>query len=139
VYGDGKTPVNEEYRTWSNAAGWGGMVTEVGKSNVYFSSKNLPGDQCMAVTFPDTGNAFFTSFTIYDTAGYLVEGNTHINSYTWDSADDGSTTIRFNCGEDAVNNITSSGAEFNYAVRNYGASQTVIDGDIKPVAPTPVN
>jgi hypothetical protein len=31
TYGDGVKPVNEEHRTWSNAAGWGGMVSEVGK------------------------------------------------------------------------------------------------------------
>lgn len=139
VYGDGMTSVNEEHRTWSNAAGWGGMVTEVGKSNVYVSSENLSGDQCMAVTFPDTGDAFFTSFTIYDTNGYLVEGNTHISSYTWESAADGSTTIHLNCDEGAVNNITSNGAEYNYTVRHYGASQAVIDGEIKPVVPTAVN
>lgn len=138
TYGDGVTPVNEEHRTWSNAAGWGGMATEVGRSNVYNSSKNLPGDKCLAVTFPDPGNKFFTSFTIYDKAGYLMEGNTHINSYTWKSNDDGSTTIHFNC-EGKLNNITSNGAEFNYIVRNYGASQDVIDGKINPVKPTQVN
>jgi len=137
TYGDGYTPVNEEHRTWSNAAGWGGMVAEVGVSNTYETSGNLPGDVCHAVTFPDTGNRFFTSFTIYDTDGYLVEGNSHINSYTWESDDDGSTTIHFNC-EGAVNNITSGGNEFNYIVRNYGASQAVIDKEINPINPRPV-
>jgi len=137
TYGDGFTPVNEEHRTWSNAAGWGGMVTEVGVSNVYATSENLPGDVCHAVAFPDTGDTFFTSFTIYDTDGYLVEGDSHINSYTWKSDEDGSTTIHFNC-EGAVNNITSGGNEFNYIVRNYGASQAVIDQEINPIIPTPV-
>ena len=138
TYGDGVTPVNEEHRTWSNAAGWGGMALEVGVSNYYTSSENLPGNVCMSVTFPDTGNKFFTSFTIYDTEGYLLEGNSHINSYTWESDDDGSTTIHFNCDDDKKNNITSSGAEFNYIVRSYGASQKIIDETINPVKPTPV-
>jgi hypothetical protein len=137
TYGDGKNPVNEEHRTWSNAAGWGGQVTEVGVSNVYTTSKNLPGDVCHSVTVPKTGNAFFTSFTIYDVDGYLMEGNTHINSYTWKAADDGSATIQFNC-EGAENNITSNGAEFNYIVRSYGASQDVIDGKINPINAMPV-
>lgn len=137
TYGDGITPVNEEHRTWSNAAGWGGMVTEIGVSNVYVTSENLPSDVCHAVTFPDTGDTFFTSFTIYDTDGYLVEGNSHINSYTWESDEDGTTTIHFNC-EGAVNNITSGGNEFNYIVRHYGASQAVIDKEIIPINPTPV-
>ncbi|MGY8769908.1 MAG: hypothetical protein ACKVH8_15935 [Pirellulales bacterium] len=134
VYGDGRKPVNEEHRTWSNAAGWGGMVTEVGKSNTYNSSKVLPGDQCLAVTFPDPKNKFFTSFTIYDTNGYLMEGNTHINSYTWKPNADGTITVHFNC-DGKKNNITSSGNEFNYIVRNYGASQPVIDKKINPVKP----
>lgn len=133
VYGDGKTAVNEKHRTWTNAAGWGGMVPEVGVSNYYTSSANLAGDVCMAVTFPETGNKFFTSFTIYDTEGYLMEGNSHINSYTWKSNEDASTTIHFNCGDDALNNISSNGNEFNYIVRSYGASQAIIDETINPI------
>lgn len=135
TYGDGTAPVNEEHRTWSNAAGWGGMPVMVGKSNVYTTSESLSGDTCLAVTFPDPGNAFFTSFTIYDPTGYLVEGNSHINSYTWKSDEDGATTIRFNC-DGMENSITSNGADFNYIVRNYGASQDVIDGKINPIEPS---
>ncbi len=134
TYGDGMTPVNEEHRTWSNAAGWGGMALEVGVSNYYTTSENLSGDVCHAVTFPETGNKFFTSFTIYDRDGYLMEGNSHINSYTWKSNDDGSTTIHFNC-EGKVNNISSNGSEFNYIVRSYGASQAISDEKINPIKP----
>jgi hypothetical protein len=134
TYGDGETPVNEEHRTWSNAAGWGGMKVEVGVANTYTTSENLPGDVCYAVTFPDPGNTFFTSFTIYDTNGYLMDGNSHISSYTWESEEDGSTTIHFNC-EGAANNITSGGNEYNYIVRSYGASQSVIDESINPIKP----
>jgi hypothetical protein len=137
VYGDGATPVNEEHRTWSNAAGWGGMKVEVSVSNTYTTSENLPGDVCYAVAFPDPGNTFFTSFTNYDVNGYLMDGNSHISSYTWDSDEDGSTTIHFNC-DGAVNNITSGGNEFNYIVRSYGASQAVIDEVINPIKPVPV-
>ena len=114
------------------------MKVEVGFANTYTTSDNLPGDVCYAVTFPDPGNTFFTSFTIYDVNGYLMEGNSHISSYTWDSEEDGSTTIHFNC-EGAVNNITSSGNEYNYIVRSYGASQAVIDETINPIKPVPVN
>jgi hypothetical protein len=35
----------------------------------------------------------------------------------------------------AVNNITSSGNEYNYIIRNYGASQAMIDEDINPIKP----
>ena len=138
TYGNGVTPVNEKHRTWSNAAGWGGMVVEEGKSNYYTTSKNLQGDACLAVTVPETGNKFFTSFTIYDTDGYLMEGNSHINSYTWKTNDDGTTTIHFNCGDDKLNNITSNGAEYNYIVRSYGASKKIIDEVINPIKPSAV-
>jgi len=37
------------------------------------------------------------------------------------------------------NNITSGGKEFNYIVRNYGASQAVIDKKINPVKPEPID
>lgn len=138
VYGDGKTPVNEEHRTWSNAAGWGGMATEVGRSNYYTTSENLPGDVCHAVTFPDPGNTYFTSFTVYDTNGYLMEGNSHVSSYTWKPNADGTITVHFNC-DGKVNDITSGGNEFNYIVRSYGASQKIIDEAINPVKPERVN
>ena len=108
------------------------MMVEVGVANTYTMSDNLPGDACYAVTFPEPGNTFFTSFTIYDVNGYLLEGNSHISSYAWESEEDGSITIHFNC-EGAVNNITSSGNKYNYIVRSYGASQAIVDESISPV------
>ena len=137
VYGDGSTPVNEEHRTWSNAAGWGGMKIEVDVANTYNTSETLAGDVPMQVTFKDPENKFFTSFTIYDLDGYLLEGNTHINSYTWKPNEDGTITVHFNA-EGKINNISSGGTEFNYIVRNYGVSQAALDKTINPVKPEPV-
>ena len=37
-----------------------------------------------------------------------------------------------------VNNMGSGGKEFNYIVRNHGASQAVIDKKINPIKPEPV-
>jgi len=105
--------------------------------NYYTTSENLSGDTCLAVTFQKTGNTFFTSFTIYDKDGNLMEGNSHINSYTWKSNEDKTMTIHFNCAG-IMNNITSNGNEFNYIVRSYGASQAIIDESINPIKPTPV-
>ena len=64
-----------------------------------------------------------------------MKGNSHINSYTWQSNKDGSTTIHFNCGDDKPNNITSNGAEFNYIVRSYGPGQAIIDETSNPIKP----
>ena len=137
VYGDGKISINEEHRTWSNAAGWGGIVIEENISNYYTTSKNLTSDTCYGVTFPETGNKFFTSFTLYDTEGYLLAGNSHINSYTWEPNKDGSTTIHFNCAG-KINNITANVKEFNYIVRSYGLSKKIMDEEINPVNAEPV-
>ena len=61
-----------------------------------------------------------------------MEGNSHINSYTWKSDADGSTTIHFNC-DGKQNDITSNGQTFNYIVRSYGVSQKIIDEEINPI------
>ncbi len=135
VFSDGKKSINEDHRRWSNAAGWGGMVTKVGESNFYTTSENLPGDKPMKVTFPNPGNKFFTSFTIYDVNGYLMDGkDQHISSYTWEPNKDETITIHFNA-EGKKNNISSGGKDFNYIVRNYGASQAVIEKKINPIKP----
>ncbi|MCA9425266.1 MAG: hypothetical protein KC994_09340 [Candidatus Omnitrophica bacterium] len=47
-------------------------------------------------------------------------------------------TIHFNCGEDALNNLSSGGQPFNYTIRNYGVSQAVLNGEWRPLKPTPV-
>ena len=52
-----------------------------------------------------------------------------INSYEWDRNSDGTVTISFNCGDEAVNNLTTDGQDFNYTVRNYGVTQRVVDDE----------
>jgi hypothetical protein len=121
----------------SHAAGWGGYPPELNKSNAYSSSKNIPGDKCYSISFEDPKNKFFTSFTLYDTDSYLMAGETQIKSSTWKPNSDGTVTLHFNCGKDAINNLTSGGKTFNYVLRNYGVSQKVLDGKFKPVAPKP--
>ena len=119
----------------SHAAGWGGMEPELHVSNTYPTSKNMSGSECRAITFQDPENRFFTSFTLYDENGYLMEGETHINSKMWETNDDGSITLHFNCGEDDVNNLSSNGKTFGYVIRNYGVSQMVLDGKFTPLNP----
>ena len=119
----------------SHAAGWGGMEPELHVSNTYPLSENMAGDVCRATTFEDPKNKFFTSFTLYDEDGYLMEGETHINSKMWKINSDGTITLHFNCGEDAINNLSSSGNIFGYAIRNYGVSQLVLDGRFNPLNP----
>ena len=75
---------------------------------------------------------------LYDADGFLMEGDSYISSYAWKADDDGTITLHFNCDGDVSNSLTSDGQAFSYTIRNYGASQTVVDGKFRPVAPTPV-
>lgn len=110
----------------SNAQGWGGMPIEVGVSNIYRNTKQFDGSQCQQTTFEEPDNKYFTSITLYDAAGYMLDTERFsINSYEWDKNSDGSVTISFGCGDDAPNNLETNGEDFNYTVRNYGASQDV--------------
>lgn len=138
TYAKGAGEADQHLLDLSHAAGWGGYPPELGVSNAYSSSAALPGDQCLAVRFDDPENTFFTSFTLYDVEGYLMPGDTHINSNMWDPNSDGTITLHFNCGDDAVNALSSGGQRFNYSVRNYGVSQVVLDGNFRPVAPQPI-
>jgi hypothetical protein len=123
----------------AHAAGWGGMAPELNVSNAYSISENMSGAECRRLSFTDPGNKFFTSFTIYDEDGYLMEGETHINSKMWEPNADGTITLHFNCGPDAINNLSSGGEPFGYAIRNYGVSQLVLDGKFKPLKLEVVN
>lgn len=139
TYATGPGKEDQHTLNLAHAAGWGGYPPELGVSNAYSNSKTIPGDECRAVTFKDPKNKFFTSFTLYDTDGYLMEGATHINSNMWKPNENGTITLHFNCGDDAINNLTSGGEPFNYAIRNYGVSQEVLDGKFQPLEPVAVS
>jgi hypothetical protein len=112
-----------------NAAGWGGASPVVLEGNKYVNSPFIDGDTCKTTTFEDPKNRFFTSVTAYDAEKYLIEGAVAINSYSWEANADGTVTISFNCGDDAINNIDTSayGKDFTITTRHYGATQEVID------------
>ena len=135
VYASGPGQVDQHQLDLSHAAGWGGMAKELGVTNAYQSSPTMSGDVCRAITFDEPGNKFFTSFTLYDADGYLMDGNTFIRSNEWVKNEDGTITLHFNCGDDVVNPLSSGGQPFNYIVRSYGVSQQVMDDTWKPVHP----
>lgn len=121
----------------SNAQGWGGMPVELGVSNIYRNTKQFDGDICQTVNFEEPDNKYFTSITLYDERGYMIDSSRFsINSYEWDKNVDGTVTINFNCGDDAINNLTTDGQDFNYSVRNYGATQRVADDEFGGRKPT---
>ena len=138
VYVGGKEhDENPVHIAQSNAQGWGGMPVELGVSNIYRNTKQIDGDVCQTVTFEEPDNKYFTSITLYEETGYMIDSSRFsINSYEWDKNSDGTVTVNFNCGDDAINNLTTDGQDFNYSVRNYGASQRVADDEFGGRQPT---
>ena len=123
----------------SNAQGWGGMPVELGVSNIYRNTRQFNGGACQAVSFEEPDNKYFTSITLYDEAGYMIDSaRFSINSYEWEKNRDGTVTINFNCGEDAINNLTTDGQDFNYTVRNYGVTRRVVNDEFGGRQPTTV-
>lgn len=134
IYTQKPGEADERKRLQSLAAGFGGMHDKI---NTYNSSASLQANVCQQVTFNDPKVGEFFSFTLYDRAGYLMAGKTSINSYTMKQNTDLTYTVSFNCGRDAINNLTSDkGQEFNYIVRTYDASPQVKSGEWNPVVPT---
>jgi len=115
-----------------NANGWGGSSPEVDIANKYTNSIILSSKKCLTTTFDDPESKYFTSITAYDKDRYLIEGVKNVNSHTWQKNDDGTITVSFNCGTDAINNIDTKGQDFSFTMRYYGVSQKVFDGKISP-------
>jgi len=122
-YGNYPGQVDETRRLRSTAAGFGGM----NGTNMYKFVEAVENNVCMQSTFPDPNAEEFFSFTLYDTDGFLMDGNTIINSRDMVANEDGTYTVSINCGDDAINNI-SAPADFEtigYTWRVYGASEEV--------------
>ena len=116
-----------------SAIGWGGATW---KDNIYQFSKFFEGDACRSTTFKDPKNVGgFWSVTVYDKEGFMFNDIANVNSNVATPNDDGTFTVHFGCGEDAVNNIpvrNDTGA-WQAAMRHYTPSDAVISGEIKPL------
>eukprot|EP01068_Selenidium_serpulae_P014974 Selendium_serpulae@DN6161_c0_g2_i3.p1 len=114
------------------AVGWGG-AQEI--DNVYEISPNYDASICHTATFPDPQDGAFWSVTVYNEKGFLFSDAANLNSYGTEPNPDGTFTVSFGCGPDAVNNIETENASslFNVAVRHYRPSQAVRDGEIRVV------
>ena len=115
-----------------NANGWGGSSPELNVANKYTNSVILSGQECLTTTFEDPQSKYFTSVTAYDKERYLIAGVNHVNSHTWKMNQDGTITVSFNCGDEALNNIDTRGQDYTFTMRYYGVSQQVLDGKVAP-------
>jgi len=135
VQGQHKGDVDDYKRLLTVAAAYGGMHDRI---NTYYNSPMMDPKKCYATTFEDPKVRDFFSFTMYDEDGYLLEGKSAENSYNMKPNADGTYTVHFNCGKDAINNLDSGGRDYNYMIRTYGATQAVKDGKWNPIKDTKV-
>lgn len=110
------------------AVGWGGAQIV---DNVYELSPNYPMDQCHQATFADPEDKAFWSITTYDKKGFMFNDLANINSNTAEVNKDGTYTVSFGCGKDAINNLETINdtGMFNLVIRHYIPTDKVkIDG-----------
>jgi len=119
--------VKEKYAVGA-AIGWGGAQLV---DNVYEVSGNYPADKCHQMTFEDPNNKAFWSVTVYNKQGFMFGELANSSSNTATPNEDGTYTVSFGCGKDAINNIPTKNESgvFNLAMRHYIPSDRVrIDG-----------
>ncbi|MCK5666026.1 MAG: DUF1214 domain-containing protein [Thiotrichaceae bacterium] len=131
-YGYDASRIDNRTKRLSDAAGWGGMDFGI---NNYQISKNMSGDNCYSTTFEDPLVDEFWSITLYDADGWLLPVNEKnvLNSREAVANKDGTYTVRFNCGKDAVNNLQTKEKVFGFAWRTYGSSYKVKAGQWNPI------
>ena len=116
----------EKYQVGA-AIGWGGAQLV---DNIYELSGAYPADVCHQMTFEDPENKAFWSVTVYNAAGFMFDDLANVSSDTATPNDDGTFTLSFGCGPDALNNIPTANESgvFTLAFRHYRVGDKVTNG-----------
>ena len=111
------------------AAGWGGNPLEAAMSENVYPEKN-DGKTPYSLTVKDVPVEGFWSITVYNAEGFMQQNDENAYSYNNINAErdeDGSITINFGAGPDAINNLPITPG-WNYLVRLYQPKHEIRDG-----------
>jgi hypothetical protein len=128
MFGD-KARLNPISHLLGTAFGWGGNPEEAAMYDNVMPAQN-DGRTPYAVTVKDVPVDGFWSITVYNKEGYMEKNDRNIYAYSNVTAKknaDGSITINFGGGPNALNNLPITPG-WNYIVRMYQPRREVIDG-----------
>lgn len=135
MFGD-KAKLNPISHLLGTAYGWGGNPEQAAIYDNVVPAKN-DGKTPHSVTVKDVPVDGFWSITVYNKDGFMEKNdkNTYsFNNVTAKKNADGSITVNFGAGADAINNLPITPG-WNYIVRMYQPRQEIIDDNWKfPVA-----
>ena len=122
------------------AAGWGGNPDNAARYDNVVTEKN-DGVTPYALTVKDVPVDGFWSITVYNKDGYMQQNEQNaysFNNVTAQKNADGSITINFGGGPDALNNLPVTPG-WNYTVRMYQPKKELINGSWSFPKAQPVN
>lgn len=128
MFGD-KAKLNPISHLLGTAFGWGGNPEEAAMYNNAAPEKN-DGKTPYFVTVKDVPVNGFWSITVYNKDGYMEKNDQNVYSYnnvTAKKNSDGSITINFGGGPNAINNLPITPG-WNYIVRMYQPKMEITNG-----------
>lgn len=128
MFGD-KAKLDPIRHLMGTAYGWGGNPDEAAMYDNVVPTRN-DGSTPHVVTVKDVPVDGFWSITVYDKDGYMQQNEQNAYSYnnvTARKSADGSITINFGGGPDALNNLPITSG-WNYIVRMYRPRREIVDG-----------
>ena len=128
MFGD-KAKLNPISHLLGTAFGWGGNPEEAAVYDNVVPAKN-DGKTPYRVTVKDVPVYGFWSITVYNKDGFMQKNDQDVYSYNNVTAKkdaDGSITINFGGGPNAINNLPIT-PEWSYVVRMYQPRQEIING-----------
>jgi hypothetical protein len=139
MFGD-KAKLDPISHLLGTAFGWGGNPEEAAMYDNVVPEKN-DGKAPYRLTVKDVPVNGFWSITVYNKDGFMEKNDRNVYSYnnvTAKKDPDGSITINFGAGPDAVNNLAITPG-WSYVVRMYQPKQEVVNGSWRFPKAQPAN